>query len=167
MRDLKQIVKAYGKMFLAIIVVVAVFSLILWNVEDGQGNKGILAIIGAQLPSGEERSGEEYDAYSIEAAKDAPTILFWLPEKFIVGTYELDSFIEAYDCDGNAVNYVLSGVTSPNGTDWTETEQLTAISFSVSGVYEIEVTATDSNNRTSVRRIRVPVNEKVIEPDIL
>lgn len=158
MRNLKQIVKAYGKMFLAIIVVVAVFSLVLWNVEDDKGNKGIFTIIGAQIPTGEGRSGEEYDTYSIEAAKDAPTISFAMPEKFTMGTYELNTLISAYDCDGNAVRCVLSGVTSPNGTVWTETEGMTEIIFTAPGVYELEVTAMDSNNRTSVRRIRVPVN---------
>lgn len=164
---MKQIVNAYGKMFLVAIVTVAVFALILWNVEDDQGNKGIFAIIGAQLPAGEERSGDEYDVYSVEAAKDAPTIMFWLPEKFSVGTYELNTFIGAYDCDGNTIDYVLSGVTSPNGTEWTETESMTEINFMTAGVYEIEVTATDSNNRTSIRKILVPVNESVIKPDIL
>lgn len=163
---MEKIIKMFGQVFIIGAVTVLAFAIGI-NMRDDEGNIGVFNIIGAHLPSMQERSGLEYDTYQQEAGKECPTVRYVSLNALEVGTYDLRDLINAQDNEGNSISYTLTGVTSPNGTEWTQTEEMTQITFNDPGIYTLEIMAKDSGNRLTRGIVRVPVNPRTIEYEIL
>lgn len=157
------IIKTYGKFLLEGIAVILVFGLLFVQVEDADGNRGILHIIGAHLQM--EQTGAEYTdfiTYQSEGKKNAPVISFTASNVLYTGTYSVTDCITAVGDNGVSLPVTLLGVWDPFGVEqdaaaWAERGQLV---FEDSGIYTVKVAAVDTANRKTVCLIPIPVNRR-------
>ncbi|MBO5069261.1 MAG: hypothetical protein J6C37_02715 [Roseburia sp.] len=157
------VIKAYGKLMLEGLAVMLLVVLLFGQIEDADGNRGILRIIGAHL--GTEQTGTveyaDFQAYQSEGKKCAPIISYTASSVLYTGTYNLADCITAVDDAGATLQVGLLGMWNPFGEelDVTEQAEVGQMVFEYPGIYTAKVAAVDAGNKKTVCLIQIPVNK--------
>ena len=140
------------------------FCLLFGQIEDRNGNRGVLHIIGANLPMEEQNTidYEDFAVYQREGSKRPPAICFNAAKVLYTGTYQVAQCITAVDNANAELPVCLLGAWDPHGVEVDVTEQAARgeLVFEHAGVYIVKVAATDAGNRRTVCLIRIPVNKQ-------
>lgn len=158
---MKQVIKAYGKFLLEGIVLVALLGIIT-VISDSAGNTGVFAIAGAKL----EIDSVDYDRYNDfkgtyqdESHKAAPQIS-------VVGTHlyngvcNIPTFVKAVDYTGAELPVKVSSIKDTGGTEQIgDYNQDTGEISLIPGIYMVEVSAKDANNRQTSCILQIPVSK--------
>lgn len=159
---MEQIVKTYGKMLLESVAVVLLIFFLFSSIQDEEGNKGIFKIVGAQLgtESTDYNTYTDFNTYMVESEKVYPEITFAAGSTIYRGTFSVPSYIKAVDYAGNEISLKVRSIINPAGNEIADTynPDIKEIDFPAPGIYVMEVSATDGENRKAVRSIRIPVN---------
>lgn len=162
---MKQIMEAYGRFLLAGAAFVLVFSLVFFQIRDGEGNRGALNIIGAGLSvSGTDYAGYvDFNSYLAEGGKGMPSIVYEYAGKLYAGEdMPAADFIKARDASGQTLALRILEVTDHLGNDLTSCYDKTTgeICFPDGGVYEIRAAVKDAAEKAVTCSVAVPVNER-------
>lgn len=161
---MQEVIEHYGKFILDAMVLLLLMMLIFLEIEDESGNKGILAIIGAQI-NNESVNYSLYtdfkETYKKESERTAPSISCE-GVSLKVGEYKLSDYIKAEDYSGQSLAVKLVSITNPDGEDVMDIYRpdTTEIFFSQAGIYTIRVSARDDGNRVTEASFEILVNEK-------
>lgn len=159
---MEQIIRTYGKFLLEAAVFAAVLLLLAAGITDGEGNRGIFRIVGAQIQEGEYVSHRgDVDCYESESKKAVPAIRYTAGGALNTGSYATDSILQAVDYSGAGLAVHISSICDPGGTEQIGSypQNVTQIHFARRGIYTVTASATDAWNRKSVCTIRIPVND--------
>lgn len=162
---MKYIIETYGKALLEGTIITLVLVLVLFNIKDNEGNKGILKIIGAQLPV-EENNYEiygDFDSYASEGAKMPPNISFDYSEMlYAEEDISIQTFIKTSDYAGGQPELRVYKIMDSFGNDITfcYNSNTGNIYFPQKGIYELELAVKDSASKKYTCTILVPVNKK-------
>lgn len=159
---MEQIIKEYGQAILEGLVVVL---LIIWmsaGVEDTAGNKGLLAIIGANLTTTEsnyENYSDFRTTYQSEGSKAVPTITYE-GTAVSAGMIKLADYIKARDYAGNELPIRVISIKTESGQELIEAynQDTSEIMLDLPGNYKIEVSAKDAGYRKVTCVIQIPVS---------
>lgn len=158
---MEQVLRVYGKVLLEAAIVALLLLLLAVGVTDDEGNRGILAMMGAYV--GEETifEGTDFEDFYWESGKSAPVITYVYPVTLYTGNYALGSILKATDYNGGELPIRVRSILDPYGIERIGEYSLdtSQISFAERGIYILKVTATDAWNRTSDREVRIPVND--------
>lgn len=156
---MEEIVKQYGNMLLEVLIVGLLFVLIFINIEDTDGNKGILQIIGARLyeETADYAAYTDFDAYEEDACKSAPVIEY-SGTNILVGERNLSDYISAIGYAGSEVPVKIISVVDKNGRELPVTDKQ-KVYFDMTGIYTVTVRAVDNTKKVTVCTIKIPVNE--------
>lgn len=157
---MEQVIKAYGKFLLEGIVLVALL-VILTVMSDSAGNKGVFAITGTKLEIDRIDYGQYNDfkgIYQSESNKAAPAISV-AGTHLYSGVCNIPGFIKATDHTGTELLIKVSSIKDAGGTELIDDyNQATGEINLASGIYRVEVSARDANNRQTSCMIQIPVN---------
>lgn len=157
---MEQIIRNYGKVLLEGVVAALLLLLILSQIRDGDGNRGIFQIVGAQIgsESTDYRAYTDFDVYETDASKAPPVIRYLGENQIQVGECCLSDYIEAESCSGTKLPIKIVEVFDQSGAEVACEEEMKVV-FAEAGIYTIKVQAIDERNKRTVRLIRIPVNE--------
>lgn len=159
---MKQVVTAYGRFLLEGMVFVLLVTMVFTGIEDNEGNKGVLAMIGSQL----ELENTDYHAYTdfretyqTESKKAAPVIIY-SGRHLKIGKSKLTDYISAVDYAGNEIHITIKEIKDSNGLELIDSYNIATseMIFKESGIYTVTVCATDDICQSSECRIQIPVN---------
>lgn len=157
---MKEIIEQYGKTLLTALIIVLLLALVFVKLEDDDGNKGILKIIGAHI--GEEvedyHAYTDYDVYEAEAQKKPPEIKY-LGSSISVGEYLLQDYISAVSYTGGVLPIKVVSVVDKNGNEISVGDD-TRVYFDKAGIYTVTVSAVDDILKRTICTIKIPVNER-------
>lgn len=160
---MEQVIREYGGFLLSGTAVVFLIIILFTGIEDDAGNKGALAIIGAQIEI-ENTDYHSYtdfqNAYQTESSKTAPEIVYQ-GGHLTTGTVKITDYIKAEDYAGRLLQIRILSIVNPADTEITDvynpdTEEIT---LTESGIYTVTVSALDDINRLSKCVIKIPVNK--------
>lgn len=158
------VIKTYGKFLAEGIVVILLLGLLFWQLEDGNGNRGILQIMGAHFETEQTGAVEyvDFQSYRSEGKRSAPVISYNASNVLYTGSYSIAEYITALDDAGAALTVRLLGMWDPFGVEVDVTEQNGngEMVFEYSGIYTIKVVAADAGNKRTECLIQIPVNRK-------
>lgn len=159
---MKQVIEQYGKFILSSIIVFAVLYVIFEGLMDNEGNRGIFAVIGAQIKVDNVNYNTYVDfqnVYKAESEKEAPQIRFE-NIRLITGIHALSNYIKAVDYAGNPLAIKVLSVCAPDGTNLLASYNNNTTEFLMSqvGIYTAKVLAVDDGNRTTEVMIQIPIN---------
>lgn len=162
---MKYIFETYGKTLFEGAVITLVLVMLLVNIQDDEGNKGIFKMIGAQLPIEENdyKTYTDFDVYASESAKTPPNIAFdYSGMLYAEEDILIQSFIKASDYMGGQPELRVYKVTDLLGNDVTSCYDSNSgnINFPDKGIYELELAVKDSTCKKYTCTILVPVNKK-------
>ena len=164
------VIKAYGKFFLEGLAVILLVGYLFGQIEDSDGNKGILHIVGANLEKERDNTTkyEDFVVFQAEGKKGVPIISYVASDVLYTGTYPLSECITAVDDANTALPVHLLGAWDPYGVEIDVTEQAARgeLMFEYAGVYTVKVAAADAGNRRSVCLIRIPVNKREMKENL-
>lgn len=157
-----QIVRAYGKFLLEGMVLVALMVVLFCGITDEAGNRGVLAMVGAQL----EVEGMDHNNYTdfrgtyrSESNKLAPIISF-VGTHLYSGTCILPNFVKAVDFSGNELEIKVSSIQDESGAELiSRYNHVTGEIDFAPGIYTVWVSAEDACNRTMNCTIQIPVSK--------
>lgn len=158
---MEQVIRAYGKFLLNSMVVLLLSGFLLFGIVDDEGNHGIFQIAGAQVMAAkiEKEKPEEFRIYQAEAVKKPPRISLLKSEPLCVGSHKIAEYIRAVDWSGREIPIRLCGITDAEGAEVDSCNPETSeVCFTEPGIYVVEVSATDMENRRSVYRMKLPVS---------
>lgn len=160
---MKQIMEHYGKFALDAMIVIVLMTVIFISLEDRKGNKGIYAVIGAQMDINSTNYHTYIDfkeTYKKESEKSAPRVSF-KGDRLVVGVHRLSQYIEAVDYAGNHLAIKVTSIKAPDGTEvlGTYNQDTTEINISQLGIYKVSLSAIDDCNKTTKVTIQIPVNK--------
>lgn len=173
---MREVMKRYGSFIFAGIVIMIMLILVFSGVQDGEGNRGVLAIFAAHMDT-EGKTYDtygDYDAYNAEGMKDFPQITYQDAGHLPVGTVAFLDQVTVTDHSGRVLGYAGSTVDETErslgyfkivkfqdgaGNDLyanvnADTGELT---FPAPGIYEVTLRAQDDGCRNSIAAIRVAV----------
>lgn len=160
---MKQIAEIYGKALLEAVIVGLLVILLLLEVDDGHGNRGIFQIIGSQIRTEhtDYRDYTDFDVYRESCSKTSPVIQCKDIGLLKAGIVELTACIVAVDYRGRELPLEVRQVQAPDGTDITDAydPDTGMIDFSDAGIYVVRVVALDDNCKNTVCSVRLPVNQ--------
>ena len=168
---LKKLTNSYGSFVLETTVVTALILLFLF-LPAGDGKYGIGNVLSGKV----ESDGIDYSSYADSSAaanvlgQSKPVIKYYpydasgtkvriVTEKDVV----LTSYFKCTDTEGSDIlNVKITSIKDKTGTELLSDKLTTAdtFRFTSSGIYDIEVVATDSRNQYSIMKISVPVASK-------
>lgn len=158
------VIKTYGKFLAEGIVVVLLLGLLFWQLDDGNGNRGILHIMGAHFEAEQTDMGEyvDFQSYQSEGKRSAPVISYNASNALYTGTYSIAEYITAVDDAGAALAVRLLGMWDPFGAEVDVTGQNGngEMVLEYPGIYTIKVAAADAGNKRTVCLIQIPVNRQ-------
>lgn len=173
---MKELMKQYGGIVLAGVVLIVMFVLLFSGITDAQGNRGIIKIVAARLDTeGTDYAAyTDYDTYETESTKTAPEITYQDAGYLPVGTVNFLSNVTATDYAGrtlsNAGSAVDDGERNTGYLKITRVEDISGndlsaninadtgeITFPAAGIYEVTIRAQDDGYRKRTYTIRVPV----------
>lgn len=99
-----------------------------------------------------------YVAYASESQKGYPVVEYSRADALAPGTYSISDLITAKDHNGNDARLAVLQMTLPGGSEVAVDRSATEITFSVRGVYTLQVEARDSSQRIVMKDIVIPVN---------
>lgn len=153
---MRVIIMTYGKALAALVTVSMLLVLMFAEVRDDAGNRGILAVTGANIHTGEEERPPEFAAYCAESIKKPPRFVSVNASSYRVpGAYQISDFVTAWDDAGNELFVHVLSVTDEAGN-----EMENGLMFSKAGIYRICVCAVDDGNRKTECEIKIPINQK-------
>lgn len=158
---MRQIVEAYGVFILAVLAAVAGFGLLFHGIRDGDGNTGIFAMAGADLPEylADSRPGSDFPVYDAESRKPFPTVSCVTPVSCTAGRQTgFAELFAARDGEGRPVAFRVLSVTGPDGTENALAAGETSVTFPASGIYTFRIKTQDAWNRETIKAVRIPVN---------
>lgn len=159
---MKQVLEIYGKFLLDAVVVILLLILLLFQITDADGNKGVFELIGNYLQSDVQEGVKyaDFDVYKTECDRAKPVISYIGTEHTDTGVHVLTEYISAVDSEGNQIPFQVVNVIGPDGTELTEyvKEDYQEVSFITPGIYTVSVSARDIWNKKTVCTIRIPVN---------
>lgn len=158
---MKEIIKQYGGFILEAIVFALLCFFLFTNITDNNGNKGVFAIIGSNIPT----VNVDYDTYSdftsfkIEAEKTSPEIEYKRTDQMYTVSNLLADYIKVTTYSGNPAHIKVLSLNDENGNDCTSAYNETdgTITFSNPGIYTIRLKATDDINKKKIVDIKIPV----------
>lgn len=158
---MKEIIDAYGEFFLEVIVIGLLFVNVFCGIEDKCGDKGILRVVGKNIPIEKVNHMEFWDfnkTYRDESKKSMPQIYF-VGTHLKTGSNKLSDFLVAYDYAGRELPITLQQVTDMVGTEIVDIydEGASEIYFSSAGIYIVEAETRDNENRVYRCKIQLPV----------
>lgn len=159
---MEQIIRAYGKFLLDAAVVSLLLGILLANITDAAGNRGIFHIAGAYLTAADmdARAPEDFAVFREEGKKGAPVISYQETGMLHTGRHVVSEYIKAIDHNGQELPIRLLEVCDAGGNALDACNmETTETVFPQAGIYTVKVLAVDAGNRRSVSRIRLPVNE--------
>lgn len=159
---MEQVIKAYGRFLVEGIVLVALLVILFTGINDEDGNKGVLAVAGAKLEVESVNYNQYTDfigTYQNECGKAAPVISF-IGTHLYSGTCIIPDFIKATDCAGAELQIKVSSIKDEGGVELIDlyNQDTGEISF-VPGIYTVEVSAKDANNKLTRCTIQIPVSK--------
>lgn len=161
---MKYIIDTYGRFLLNGAIVTLALVLILSNIQDADGNKGVFKMIKANLNV--EGAGNavrvDFDKYRDESGKEPPVIMYDDSLKIYAGEdIQVTDFIKAYDFNNNPLELRILKVTDSANQDVTSCfdQDSGSINFPSEGIYRIEAAAEDSSNRKYTCAVKIPVNK--------
>lgn len=161
---MEQVIRVYGKFLLDAFLLGALIGLLLVNVQDAEGNRGIFTIIGAHIETGTHSNSEflDYKVYESQSERSAPVIAYVREGLLYTGKYTAAEIVKASDNTGRELPVLLLSLCSPYGVELLEKDKsgITEIEFSCPGIYVLKAAAVDEWNRKSVCTIRLPVNRQ-------
>lgn len=160
---MKQVIEAYGKALLEAAAVVLLMILLFAGIEDGQGNRGMLKMIGAKLSLEDNnyQNYKDFNRYKMEGMKPAPVITYNAEDLLHTGNIVLSSCISAADYNGIGIPFRVIQIQNPAGEDvlGRYNADSTEVDLPDAGIYVVEVSAMDDNRKETVCKIRLPVNQ--------
>lgn len=159
---MEQIIKVYGKLLLEGMVLIALLTILFVEIKDEEGNKGVTRIVGAKL----EVENVNYNLYTDfkttyqnESNKKAPEIFFDGTHLYS-GVCIIPNYIKAMDFSGTELEIKVSSIKDAAGTELIGDydHDTGEISF-VPGIYTVEVSAKDVNNKLTRCMIQIPVSK--------
>lgn len=158
---MEQISRVYGRFLLEAVVFGLLLILFFAGITDDKGNRGVFRVMGGYLQE-ETRIVPESDffVYQTEGQKNAPIIKFVDNGMRYVGSYMVDSILQATDYTGQLIPMKVQSICDPNGMEriGEYEREVSQIQFTERGVYVLEVSTTDAWNRMSTYRICIPIN---------
>ena len=158
---MKEIIRQYGGFFVEAIVLVSLCFFLFINITDNNGNKGVFAIIGSNIPTVNVDYGtySDFASFKSEAAKTAPDIEYKRTDQMYTISNLLSDYIGTTTYSGNAAHIKVLSLNDENGNDCLEAYNETdgTITFSNPGIYVIRIKATDDINKKSIVDIEIPV----------
>lgn len=156
---MKQIAKMYGGAMLYGLCLIMVLVMVFRSV-NAQGNDGMLVQIGQiiNVPWEQDDAGG-FKAYAAESSEEFPEIVCRVAGALTTGTYDVNEVVAASDGAGNALECRVKSVRYPKQEEFIKTGDSSQLTFGRPGIYEVEVSAKDSDNREAIKRIAVPVNK--------
>lgn len=154
------IIKVYGKVLLEVAALILFLLLTITGIRDGNGNAGFFHMLGAFLEEEQTVYGSDF-RNCVEESKRGISQIFYKKEGAVqIGSYDVAELFEAVDCDGNALPLQIRSVWNPHGIPENDVyrDDTTQLSFDESGIYTLQIGATDAWNRTSICKIHIPVN---------
>lgn len=160
---MKKVIQTYGKFLLSGVVVILLIGFLFGTITDEEGNRGIFQIVGAHLntDSQDYSTYQDFDALDVENQKSAPEIMFDGSGLIFTGAVFIFDYIRATDFQGHALSMRIIEIEDPVGNDVTAAYHVDSgfVDFTIPGIYRLTVSAIDEDNRKTVSRIAVPVNE--------
>lgn len=162
---MKHIIEAYGRFLLSGAAFLLVFLLVFVNIRDGEGNRGVLKIIGAGLPAaGMDYAGyADYSSYLTEGTKGMPSIAYEYAGKIYAGEdMQAADFIKGRDALGHALELRILKVSDPLGNDITSCYEKSTgkICFPSGGVCLVQAAVRDTAGKKYTCSVAVPVNQR-------
>lgn len=156
---MEQVIKNYGGFLLDALVLVVLMALLLTQVTDAEGNKGVFCIIGAGMETDEidYAAYTDIDTYVTESSRQAPVISFDGNSVIHVGNTCLTDHIKAADHTGTELQIKVLAVMDYTGAELVCNNAVA--DFPRAGIYTVKVTAVDAWNRRTTSEIRLAVNE--------
>lgn len=153
--------KAYGGFLLAGITLILLLGIWMFGITDDRGNRGFFRMIGAQMEieSADYNGYTDYDAYGVESAKSFPEITVRAAASIHMGTNIISDYVQAVDFAGAALPIRILKLENDHGDDlsgWCDPGS-GGINFEEPGIYTLTLAATDSGNRETKMRVRLPV----------
>ena len=157
---MERVIQAYGKFLLEAVTVVFLWVLLFTKVTDDQGNRGVFHIIGSCLEQEEPGTDRtDFESFQSESQKSKPVMTYLNTGILHVGSYELNGLIKAEDYAGEELVLKVKSICDPSGEEQIAEypDDISKLYLSDCGIYTLTVAATDSWNRTSICRFRIPV----------
>lgn len=161
---MREIFEQYGKCVLEGLICITLLSIVFVGVTDECGNRGIYAIVGAQIDtkSIDYRIYKDMrETFKEESEKSPPCVCF-NGSRLEIGSHVLNDYIKALDYEGKELSLTIQSIKDSSDVEWIESycSDTGIIYFSRPGVYRICVCAIDEGNRLTEVVIQVPVNQK-------
>lgn len=132
---MKEIIRQYGGFFVEAIVLVSLCFFLFINITDNNGNKGVFAIIGSNIPTVNVDYGtySDFTSFKSEAAKTAPDIEYKRTDQMYTISNLLSDYIGTTTYSGNAAHIkVLSLMMRMEMTVWKHTmKQMEPLPFQI------------------------------------
>lgn len=156
---MEEIIKQYGNMLLECLIVGLLFVLIFVNIEDVEGNKGVLQIIGARLyeETADYAAYTDFDVYEEDAYKSAPVIEY-SGTSILIGERNLSDYISAFGYAGAELPVKIISVVDRTGRELPVIDEQ-KVDFDTPGIYIVTVRTVDDTKKATVCTIKIPVNE--------
>lgn len=152
---MEQIAKMFGGAILVGICFVAMLGLINGTGEDA----GLLETGGALIKSEwKADSNAGFEAYQTSSKYDFGEILYAKGGAISSGTYALLELFTVTEANGEVAELSVLSMTDPSGVVKEEVAGATELTFSSVGIYQLKLQLKDSGNRTTVRRVQIPVS---------
>lgn len=158
---MREIIKQYGGFLLEAIVLVLLCSFLFINMKDNNGNKGVFAILGANITTVNVDYGSysDFASFKNEAAKTEPDIKYKRTDQMYTISNLLSDYVEITTYSGNTAHLKVISLNDESGNDclgaYNETDG--TITFSNPGIYTIRLRATDEINKRKTVDIKIPV----------
>lgn len=158
---MEQVIRAYGKFILDGTVVVLLMVLVMTQIRDDAGHKGVFEMIGSYLEN-EIESDREYTDFSVyagECKKKFPEMCYFPEVVLHTGQHQISQLIRAVDYTGRELPVRLISVRIPDGKE-IELAGQERVEFQEPGIYEIKASSMEAWNRRTECVFRIPVNRE-------
>ena len=161
---MKLIMEQYGKFILSGIIIVSLFYAVFLGVSDAYGHRGLLQIMGSDMPDEkvDYSSYQDYTVMTAEAGKGSPQIRCLQNSHAVTNTeYSITELVNAADGTGTMLEVKVVKITDTPGNDVSFIYDRTAerLIFPVCGLYTFELCAVDDGNRCTRATVQIPVNK--------
>ena len=155
------ILREYGRTLLESLCVVLLLIVLFFGAEDGEGNKGVLAIAGAHMvqQSNDYPAYTDFDSFVGEGQKTSPEITYAIDGQMHTGENQLSSCLSVKGYDGSNLSFKVIRVMDYSGNDYPSAYDETSqtITFPKPGIYKMRIQTVDNINQKTIADISVPV----------
>ncbi len=152
---MEQIAKMFGGAILVGICFVAMLGLLNGTEKD----TGLLETGGTLIKSEwKADSNAGFETYQTSSKHDFGEILYAKEGAIPSGTYALSELFTVTETNGEVAELSVLSMVEPNGVVKEEIAGVTDITFTSVGIYQLKLQLKDSGNRTTVKRVRIPVS---------